>query len=79
MDDRDDQKPPEICSIAFTDASDRSYNAVDSNYFLRVDPKKSYLAYARSWAGGMVFFNFVHDQPAFDFRFCELTYKEARH
>jgi hypothetical protein len=79
VDDRDGQKPPDTCSLSFTDVSDKSYNAVDCHYFLRVDPKRSYLAYARSWAGGMVFYNVVHDQPAFDFRFCEMTYEESRH
>lgn len=79
VDDRDGQKPPDTCFLAFTDSSDKSYYAVDSHYFLRVDPKKSYLAYAQSWAGGMVGYNFVHDQPVFDFRFCELPYGEARH
>jgi hypothetical protein len=79
VNDRDGQKAPDICSISFTDASDKSYNAVDSHYFLRVDPNKSYLAYAQSWSGGMVFYNFVHDQPTFDFRYCELPYGEARH
>ena len=79
VDDRDGRKPPDTCSISFTDVSDKSYNDVDSHYFLRVDPKRSYLAYARSWAGGAVFYNVVHDQPAFDFRLCEMTYEEARH
>ena len=79
VDDRDGQKPPDTCSMSFTYVSDKSYNAVDCHCFLRVDPKRSYLAYARSWAGGMVFYNVVHDQPAFDFRLCEMTYEEARH
>ena len=79
VDDRDGRKPPDTCSISFTYVSDRSYNAVDRHYFLRADPQRSYLAYARSWAGGVVFYNVVHDQPAFDFRFCEMSYGDARH
>lgn len=79
LDDRDGQKPPDICSISFTYVSDKSYNSIDCHYFLRVDPKRSYLACAGSWAGGMVFYNVIHDQPAFDFRLCEMPYEEARH
>lgn len=79
VDDRDGQKPPAEGSIALTTVSDPSYSVVDSHYFLRIDPKHSYLAYARSWAGGAVGYNVVNDQPAFDFRLCELPYKDARH
>ncbi len=79
IDDRDGGGPPEKCSIAFSYASDRSYNAFDSHYFLRVDPEESWLLYARSWQGGVVFHNMVHDSPAFDLRRCALSYDEARH
>jgi hypothetical protein len=79
LDDRDGRMPPDNCSVAFTDVSDNSYNAIERHYFIRVDPKSSYLAYARSWSGGIVYFNFVTDQPAFDLRYCELSYEEASH
>ncbi|MFH1707936.1 MAG: hypothetical protein ABIF71_08455 [Planctomycetota bacterium] len=79
VDGRDGNSPPAICSLAFTDASDRSYFANDHHYFLRVDPQKSYLAYAGTAAGGMVFYDAVHDRPAFDFRYFKLEYNEARH
>jgi hypothetical protein len=78
IDDRDIAKPPARCTITFSDSSSRCYNAVDAQYFLRVDPGESYLAFARSWAGGVVFYSAVHDQPAFDLRFCPLRYEDAR-
>ncbi len=79
VDDRDAPAPPAVCTIALTDSSSRCYNAIDAHYFLRVDPEGSYLAYARSWSGGAVFYNFVHDQPAFDLRLVPLPYADARH
>ena len=79
VDGRDGQKPPDSCSVAFTCISDKSYFDVDAHYFLRVDPKRSYLALARSEDGGIVFFNFIHNRPVYDFRLCELDYEEARH
>ena len=78
IDDRDKAEPPARCTITFSDSSSRCYNAVDAQYFLRVDPQESYLAYARSWAGGVVFYSAVHDQPAFDLRLCPLRYEDAR-
>jgi hypothetical protein len=78
IDDRDKAGLPARCTIAFSDSSSRCYNAVDAQYFLRVDPQDSYLAYARSWAGGVVFYSAVHDQPAFDLRLCPLRYVDAR-
>ncbi len=78
LDDRDQPTPPAVCSLAFSDSSSRCYNAVDAHYFLRVDPENSYLAYAREWSGGAVFYNLVHDQPAFDLRLCPLPYIEAK-
>lgn len=78
LDDRDGNAAPATCSIAFSYTSALCYNAVSSCYFLRVDPKESYLAYAREWSGGAVFYNLVHDQPAFDLRFCPLPYQDAR-
>lgn len=77
LDDRDKAEPPARCTITFSESSSRCYNAVDYHYFLRVDPGESYLAYARSWAGGAVFYNIVHDQPAFDLRLCPLPYEDA--
>ena len=79
IDDRDGRKPPAVCSVSFSYASARCYNAIDCHYFLRVDPNESYLAYVRSWEGGVVFYNFVHNRPAYDFRFCKLAYEEAKH
>jgi hypothetical protein len=78
LDQRNAGQPLSTCAIAFTDSSARCYNAVDAHYFLHVAPENSYLAYARSWAGGVVFYNVVHDQPAFDFRLCPLSYQDAR-
>lgn len=69
---------PESGSVALTYASSRCYNAIDEFYFLRFDPAGSYLAYARTVAGGVVFYNVVHDQPAFDLRLCPLSYADAR-
>ena len=79
VDDRGGVAAPETGSVSFSSSSSRCYNAVDGYYFLRVDPKGSYLAYARSWSGGVVFYSVVHDQPAFDLRLCPLSYEEARH
>lgn len=78
LDDRAKTEPPIRCTIAFSNSSARCYNAVDARYFLRVDPQESYLAYVRAWSGGVVFYNAVHDQPAFDLRLCPLSYEDAR-
>lgn len=75
---RDEATPPERCTITLSSFSSRCYNAVDGHYFLRVHPQDSYLAYAESWSGGNAFYNAVHDQPAFDFRLCPLSYQDAR-
>jgi hypothetical protein len=79
VDDHSPDLPPASCTLALTNASARCYNAVDAHYFLRVDPKGSYLAYGRSSSGGVVFYSIVFDQPAFDLRFCPLSYEDARH
>ena len=78
IDDRGDVHPPEECTVEFTNQSARCYTAVDTHYFLRVDKKLSYLAYARSSEGGVVFYNLVHNQPAFNLRLCGLDYEVAR-
>lgn len=78
IDDRDNAQPPPRFTISFSDSSSRCYNAVDGHYFLRVDPEESYLAFARSWSGGVVFYNAVYDQPAFDMRICQVPYQDAR-
>ena len=44
IDGRDGQKPPETCSLYCSFRSRRCYFTRDSRYFLRVDPKGSYLA-----------------------------------
>ena len=75
---RDEATPPERCNITISSFSSRCYNAVDGHYFLRVHPQDSYLAYAESWSGGNAFYSVVHDQPAFDFRLCPLSYQDAR-
>lgn len=46
LEERGEQEPPARCTITFTDVSPRCYNAVDTHYFLHVDPEDSYLAYA---------------------------------
>jgi hypothetical protein len=78
IDDRDKAKPPPRCMIAYSDVSPRCYNAVDTHYFLRVDPEESYLASAGSAASGVTFYNAVYDQPVFDLRICRLSYEDAR-
>lgn len=78
IDDRDKAEPPMRCTIAFSDASARCYNAVDSHYFVRVDPDDSYVAFAGSSAAGVVSYNAVYDQPVFDLRICSLPYDRAR-
>jgi hypothetical protein len=78
IDDRDKVEPPPRCTIAFSDASARCYNAVDGHYFVRVDPDDSYVAFAGSSAAGVVFYNAVYDQPVFDLRICPLPYDRAR-
>lgn len=55
IDDRDKAEPPSSCTIAFSEASARCYNAVDRHYFVRVDPTDSYLAFAESSSGGSFF------------------------
>jgi len=79
VDARDDRKPPGTCSVSFSYASSRSYVAIDDHYFLRADPKGSYLAQAKSSSSGRVSYNILHNRPAYDFRYCELDYSEARH
>jgi hypothetical protein len=78
LDARDGAKPPEVGSLAFSYSSARCYHAVDEHYFLRFDPRGSYLAFAQSRDGGVVFYNLVHNRPAYDLRRCELPYEEAR-
>jgi hypothetical protein len=78
IDDQDKAEPPQRCTITFSDASARCYNAIDGHYFLRVDPDDSYLAFAGSSSAGVVFYNAVYDQPVFDIRICPLPYEEAR-
>lgn len=78
IDDRDGSKPPEVCTLAFSDVSDRSYYSADHHFFVRADPKGSYLAYAGASSGGIVFYNFVTDVQSFDLRYCEMSYEEAR-
>lgn len=78
----DDRRPlrfPKAGSVAVSYSSSRCYSAVDSFYFLRFDPEGSYLAYASLSAGGVVFYNVVHDQPEFDLRICPLPYDDAYH
>lgn len=71
-------EPPAHCTLTLANFSSRDYNMVDSHYFVRVDPGESYLAYTQSWSGGEAFYNAVHDQPAFNFRLCSLSYEDAR-
>jgi len=78
IDDRDKAEAPQRCTISFSDASARCYQANDGHYFLRVDPDDSYLAFAGSSSAGVVFYNAVYDQPVFDLRICPLPYEEAR-
>ncbi|HKP03346.1 MAG TPA: hypothetical protein VJU77_08265 [Chthoniobacterales bacterium] len=78
IDDRDNTEPPPHCTIAFSDASARCYNAIDGHYFVRVDPDDSYVAFAGSSAAGVTFYNAVYDQPVFDLRICALPYEQAR-
>ncbi len=70
--------PPARCTIAFSAISARCYGAVDTHYLLRVAPEDSYLAYAQSSSDGVVFYNAVYDQPAFDLRLCPVRYEDAR-
>lgn len=79
LDDRLAERPPEIGTLTFSDASSRCYVAADAFYFVRADPAGSYLAYAGTSSGGVVFYNIVFDQPAFDLRVCPLPYEDARH
>ncbi len=79
IDDRDGQSPPDTCSIAVSQIHNKSYSDVDTHYFLRVDPERSYLAYSRPENGSGMFFSLGESQPTFDFRLCELDYADARH
>lgn len=79
IDDRDGERPPDICSLAFTYHSAACYDAVQGDFFLRVEPGNSYLAYAASSEPGVVFHDFVRSRPVFDFRCIELSTGEARH
>ena len=60
---------PVACSIDLTVESERFYCGLDTHYFLRADPEKSYLAFTESNERG----------SAFDFRFVEMKYAEAAH
>ena len=76
IDDRDGSKPPEVCTLAFSYISDRSYHSTDQHFFIRADPKGSYLAFADLSDGGID--NCEADTEFFDFRYCEMTYQKAR-
>jgi hypothetical protein len=78
IDDREQATPPEAASIIYSYSSARCYTAVDDFYFLRVDPKKSYLAFARGSDLGVVFYDPVHAGPRYDFRYAEISYQDAR-
>ena len=79
IDDRDDQSPPDACSIAVSQIHNKSYSDVDTHYFLRVDPERSTLAYSRPENGSDLFLSLGESQPTFDFHLCELDYADARH
>lgn len=76
---REHANPPDVGNLALTVASARCYSAVDSHYFLRVDPNGSYLAYARSSEERSADHVFDLEQPTFDLRFCSVSYEDARH
>lgn len=79
IDDRDRRQPPETCSIYYSYRSARCYVARDVKCFLRVDPGKSYLAYADISGLGVVFYNLVDAQPIYDLRCVELPYADAKY
>ncbi|MFH1038519.1 MAG: hypothetical protein V1789_07635 [PVC group bacterium] len=79
LNDLDDRGPPAVCSLHFSYYSDRSYVTIDAHYFLRCDPRESYLAYACTQSPGIVGYNPIHAQTCYDFRWCNLNYNEAKH
>jgi len=78
IDDRDGSKPPDVCTLAFSYISDRSYHSTDNHFFIRADPKGSYLAFADLSDGGITLYNSEADTEFFVFKYCEMTYQEAR-
>jgi hypothetical protein len=78
IDDRDGRKPPEVCTLAFSYISDRSYHSQDSHFFIRADPKGSYLAFSDLSDGGIALYHSDADTEFFDLRYCEMTYQKAR-
>lgn len=71
--------PPQKGTLVFSDFSDRSYQDVRSHYFIRFDRESSYLLFARTLFPGQVGYDFTTARMAYDFRACDLDYKEALH
>ena len=70
FDDREAGPAPEIASIAFSTGQ--------AQYFLRLDPKGSYLAYGQRWDDRINFrANFLYP-PSADLRLCPVPYRDAR-
>ncbi|HUU23512.1 MAG TPA: hypothetical protein VM389_13350 [Phycisphaerae bacterium] len=79
VDDSDGQTPPEVCSVYYSYRSRRCYFTRDSKYFLRVDPKGSYLACSTGSGMGVVFADILEAGPRYELRYLDLPYRDARH
>ncbi len=79
IDDRDGEAPPSECVISFSHCSSGHSVAVNQLFFLRADPRESYLVEARTPRGEREIFNSNTIHPAVNLRLCKISYEDARH
>lgn len=79
IDDRNDARAPDTCTVSFTELSSRCYNAIDTHWFLRCDPKGSFLASALVWEEGVAMRGRVRNGSIYDLKFVTLPYRDALH
>lgn len=68
---------PRRYTITFSGMSERDEELALGYYFLRVDPRESYLAFARSGSVKRVDNEALRNQILFDLRFCPVAYDDA--
>jgi hypothetical protein len=78
IDDRDGAVPGESGTLRFTDESSRCYTASDVHFFLRCDPKGSFLVLANTVEPGVVGRERGQKGRSEAVRVCELEPKDAR-
>jgi len=79
IDDRNDVRAPEACAVAFTHQSSRCYNAIDTHWSLRCDPKESSIAMSMEWEEGVALRGRLKNGKVYDLKFVALPYRDALH